>query len=105
MLNNDKRRRAQNLMNLYYGGIPDMSEVKTKILKKTVTATTSASGALDAGLDIETQYILSTRCTSRTNAFAFHRGDGYLTVFNIVNDVMTVLKNTEVTFDIYYCNA
>lgn len=103
-MNDDKRKRARNLLNLYYGGVM-MDSKNIRIKKKTVTATTSNSGAFDAGLDIDTQYILAARCTSTTNRFAFHRGDGYMTAFYISNDVMTVLKNTSVTFDIYYFDA
>lgn len=75
-----------------------------RILFETVSGTTTASGALEWPNRFTTTYqLLSARSTSGNNIFAFARGDGYLTVFTVTNNALTVLANTAVTFEVAYC--
>lgn len=75
----------------------------TPIYKKTITGTTSATGAIDSQINVDNNYIVSAAFVrgSGTAGFAFWRGnDGYLRCFDID---MQPLANTAVSIDIIYC--
>ena len=75
----------------------------TRIYKKTITGTTSATGAIDSQINVDNNYIVSAAFVrgSGTAGFAFWRGnDGYLRCFDID---MQPLINTSVSIAIIYC--
>lgn len=78
------------------------SVITHKVLRKTVSGTTTSSGALDMALLSSDRNVLSVRSTGGANIFGFPRGDGYITVFSIQNSVLTPLVNTSVSFEILY---
>lgn len=69
------------------------------IYKKTVSGTTTASGALDSGLNTNIYYILECHRTDAVG-FVFWRGDGYMTAFNAQ---MNILSTTGITVEVTYC--
>lgn len=84
-------------------GVSSLNSKLTRIYKKTITGTTSATGAIDSQLNVSNYYIVSATLTrgSGTAGFAFWRGnDGYLRCFDID---MQPIANTAVSIDIIYC--
>jgi hypothetical protein len=73
-----------------------------QIKTKTVTGTTTSTGAISMGLAIDNVKVLGIRIKNPAVGYAFQRGDGYATVFTVTNNVMTILPNTSVTIDIFY---
>ena len=75
----------------------------TQLYIKSVTGTTTSTGAITPGIDISIYYIISAAFTS-TNAntgFVLWRGkDGYLHCFNAD---MTIMANTSVKLQVVYC--
>lgn len=70
--------------------------------KVTVSGTTTASGALILPFNFKYNAVLSAESNSGTNYFAFHRGDGYLTCFKIVDGHLVTAPNTELSFEVSY---
>lgn len=73
-------------------------KIKNPIKKKTVTGTTSATGAIAIGLG--DKIFVSAVCTNVTTAVCLLRGDDYLTIRS-PNDLSAVV-NRDVTIDVYY---
>ena len=73
----------------------------TPLYKKTITGTTTSTGALQLiGLDaLTTDFIIHTRLASEIG-YAFWRGDNYLL---ICNTMFTPAVNKEVTVEVVYC--
>lgn len=102
---------AQNLATKIgsVGSIPLQNQVNalnsqlTRIYKKTITGTTSTTGALDSQINVDNNYIISATLSRNggTAGFAFWRGnDGYLRCFDID---MQPIVSTGVSVDIIYC--
>ena len=79
-----------------------IDSLNSKIKTKTVTGTTTVSGAINMGLSIDSVKVLDIRIKNPTVGYVFQRGDGYATVFTVTNNAMTILPNTSVTLDIFY---
>lgn len=87
----------------YYEGTYAYNKLLTRIYKKTITGTTSATGAIDSQINVDNYYIVSAAFVrgGGTAGFAFWRGnDGYLRCFDIN---MQPLANAAVSIDIIYC--
>lgn len=90
-------------MNDLKNQIDSLNSKLTRIYKKTITGTTSATGAIDSQINVDNNYIVSSAFVrgGGTAGFAFWRGnDGYLRCFDID---MQPLANTAVSIDIIYC--
>lgn len=72
------------------------------IKRVTVSGTTSVSGALILPLDFHYDAILSAESKSGINCFAFHRGDGYLTCFQIADGHLVIAPNMDLSFEVTY---
>lgn len=78
----------------------DALNSKNKV--KTVTATTTATGAFNLNFqNVDAHMVLGMRVTN-TIAYAIHRGDGWGTAFSVQNGVFAPLANTSITVAIYY---
>lgn len=76
--------------------------IKNPIRKVTVSGTTTSSGALVLPFDFQYNTVLSAECNSGINYFAFHRGDGYLTCFQIVDGHLVTAPNMNLSFEVTY---
>lgn len=81
------------------GGLNALNSKIVEFHKKTITGTTTVSGAISADLNMTSWEIISVRCTSQT-ALAFHRGDGYIMMKKA--DDLSAIASTSVTIDIVY---
>lgn len=77
-----------------------------KIQSKSVSGTTSASGAIGLGLPSGAK-VLNVVVTSATNQFAFFRHDGYAHIYQMSESSSTLgnlvrMANISVTVEVYY---
>ena len=99
-MNLKKPAGTDSISILDINGNMDILDGKVPVIyKKTVTGITTASGALDSGLNTNTYYILECHRTDAVG-FVFWRGDGYMTAFDAQMDI---LSGTYISVEVTYC--
>lgn len=94
---------TSNLLSVSQGGLNSLYNRLIPIYIKTVTGTTTGTGAITPNIDISTYFILGAAFTSdnASTGFVFWRGkDGYLHCFDTS---MTAMANTSVKLQVVYC--
>ena len=72
------------------------------IEKKTITGTTTESGAFNTGINITKYDIVCARVVNTVNIFAFPRSDHYLMCVCVVNSSLIPYGNSSIIIDIWY---